>query len=146
MQKSVKSFALGAVMVIISLIFISQALMMEKAEITNPADGSFFPLLISIIMLICGVTVLFQKETTDNEQTEALTFQDYRFILTYFVMIVIYIILLSIISFFPATFIFLFGSMIYLRNVSLIVNISVSIGSVIVIYLLFSKLFYIIFP
>src|SRR5690625_1924643 len=119
MQRSLKSMTTGSIMIIISLIFISQSLMMEKADITNPADGNFFPMLISVIMLICGITVLFQKNA-DETEGETLSLKKYRFILLYFLLIVIYVILLSIISFFPATFVFLFTSMIYLRNVSLI--------------------------
>lgn len=146
MQRSIKSFTLGAIMVIISLIFLSQALIMEKASITDPAGGSFFPLLISIIMLICGIVTIFQNDSTDNKELEKFTKKEYQFILIYFIMIVVYVVLLSLISFFPATFIFLVGSMIYLRNVSWVVNITTSIGSIIVIYLLFSQLFHIIFP
>ncbi len=148
-MRAIKSMAPGMVMVIVSLIFLSQALVMEKASITDPTGGSFFPALISTIMLICGITVLFQKRpqvAAESETEEHFTGKEYRFILTFFAMIVVYVILLSLISFFPATFIFLCSSMIYLRNVSWKVNILVSIGSVVVIYLLFSQLFHIIFP
>lgn len=144
-MQAIRTLAPGMVMVIVSLIFLSQAIVMEKASLTDPSGGSFFPALISVIMLICGITVLFQKRPQEKED-ERFTRKEYRFILTFFAMIVVYVILLSIITFFPATFIFLCASMIYLRNVSLKVNILVSIGSVVVIYLLFSQLFHIIFP
>jgi len=144
-MQAIRTLAPGMVMVIVSLIFLSQAIVMEKASLTDPSGGSFFPALISVTMLICGITVLFQKRPQEAED-ERFTKKEYRFILTFFAMIVVYVILLSIITFFPATFIFLYASIIYLRNVSLKVNILVSIGSVVVIYLLFSQLFHIIFP
>lgn len=146
MQKIIKSLAPGMIMVIVSFIFLSQALVIEKASITDPAGGSFFPALISLIMLICGITVIFQKPPAGEQSDEGFTAKDYRFILIFFALIVVYVILLSIITFFPATLIFLVSSMIYLRDVSWKVNILVSIGSIIVIYLLFSQLFHIIFP
>jgi hypothetical protein len=158
----VKNIAPGIIMLIISFIFLSQSITMEKASLTDPAGGNFLPALISVVMIITGITVIIQQiprgsrkntdETTDQMETDktdndpGFTLKEYRFIITFFIMILIYVILLSFISFFPATFIFLVGSMIYLRDVSWKMNIAVSIGSVIVIYLLFSKLFHIIFP
>lgn len=148
-MQAVKKLAPGMIMVIVSLIFFSQALVMEKASIFDPAGGSFFPALISIIMLLTGISVILQQRPThqsEENKEETFSLKEYKFILTFFAMIVVYVILLSIITFFPATFIFLCASMLYLKNVSWKVNILVSIGSVIVIYLLFSKLFHIIFP
>ncbi|MBO1003261.1 tripartite tricarboxylate transporter TctB family protein [Pseudogracilibacillus auburnensis] len=148
-MQTAKKLAPGMIMVIVSLIFFSQALVMEKASIFDPAGGSFFPALISIIMLLTGISVILQQRPThqsEENKEETFSLKEYKFILTFFAMIVVYVILLSIITFFPATFIFLSASMLYLKNVSWKVNILVSIGSVIVIYLLFSKLFHIIFP
>jgi|SRR5690625_1277067 len=144
----------GIIMIVVSLIFLSQAFLMEKAPILDPASGSFLPALISIIMLIAGVSVLLPKKqsTTDtdketkNATDETFTLSDYRFILVFFAFIVVYVVLLSVISFFPATFIFLIASMYYFKDVSWKVNILVSVGSIIVIYFLFSQLFKIIFP
>lgn len=144
----------GIIMIAVSLIFLSQAFLMEKASILDPASGSFLPALIAIIMLIAGVSVLLPKkqsttgtdEETKDATDETFTLSDYRFILVFFAFIVVYVVLLSFISFFPATFIFLIASMYYLKDVSWKINILVSIGSIIVIYFLFSQLFKIIFP
>ncbi|WP_164215916.1 tripartite tricarboxylate transporter TctB family protein [Virgibacillus sp. YIM 98842] len=143
---AIKSLAPGMVMIIVSLVILSQALVMERADIFDPAGGSFFPALISLIMLICGITVLFQKYPQTEHGEEGFTAKEYRFILIFFAMVVVYVFLLSIITFFPATLIFLVASMFYLKDVSWKLNFLVSIGSVIVIYLLFSELFNIIFP
>lgn len=155
-MQALKKYSPGIIMLLISLIFLSQAISMEKASIFDPAGGSFLPALIAFIMLITGVIVIIQQlpkrhnestqGTDKNEKEMGFTGKEYRFILTFFLMILVYVILLSIISFFPATFIYLVISMIYLRGVSWKVNLLVSIGSVIIIYLLFSKLFHIIFP
>lgn len=143
-----KRLAPGMVMVIVSLVFFSQAFVMEKASLFDPTGGSFFPALISIVMLLAGISVIFKQRPmqTNNDDAEVFTGKQYTFILTFFVFIIVYVILLSFISFFLATFIFLTASMIYLKNVSWKMNILVSIGSVVVIYVLFSKLFHIIFP
>lgn len=146
-MQAAKKLAPGMLMVIVSLVFFSQALVMEKASIFDPAGGSFFPALISVVMLLTGVSVVFgQRPKQQSEEAELFTFKEYTFTLTFFLFIVVYVILLSFISFFLATFIFLSASMIYLRKVSWKTNILVSIGSVVVIYVLFSKLFHIIFP
>ncbi|MEI3611336.1 tripartite tricarboxylate transporter TctB family protein [Pseudogracilibacillus sp. SO30301A] len=164
MQK-VRAFAPGVIMIIVSLVFLSQAFTMEKASITDPAGGSFLPALIAFVMMITGITVLFQErmklkvemsethhkvieaeaETPDYENTE-MTMRQYSLILTYFIMIIIYVLLLSFIPFIVATFIFLSVSMFFLRGVSWKTNLIVSIVSIIVIDLVFSKLFHIIFP
>lgn len=144
----------GIVMIIVSLIFLSQAIIMEKAPLFDPASGSFLPALISVIMLIAGITVVLPKrkkaiedsEASGQNKDEIFSIKDYRFIIIFFLMIVVYVILLSIITFFPATFIFLCASMFYFKDVSWKVNVSVSVGSIVVIYFLFSQLFKIIFP
>lgn len=164
MQK-VRAFAPGIIMIIVSIVFLSQAFTMEKASITDPAGGSFLPALIAFVMMITGITVLFQErvklkvemsqahqkvkdaeaEIPDYQNTE-MSMRQYRLILTYFIMIILYVLLLSFIPFIIATFIFLSVSMIYLRGVSWKTNLIVSIVSIIVIDLVFSKLFHIIFP
>lgn len=155
----VKQFAPGVVMIIISAIFISQAITMDNASLKDPAEGSFLPAIISLIMLITGIIVIIEqiaikyKEKKENDissefstNNQSFTAKEYGFTLTFFLWILIYVVLLSYITFFPATFIFLVGSMIYLKGVSWKVNVSVTIGSIIVIYFVFSKLFHIIFP
>ncbi len=169
MQK-IKAFAPGVIMIIVSLVFLSQTFVMEKASITDPSGGSFLPALIAIVMMITGITVLIQErpkkkaavtesishkvnnddtemtsETTSVENME-MTMRQYGLILTYFIIIVLYVLLLSFIPFIVATFIFLSVSMIYLRGVSWKTNLIVSIISIIIIDLVFSKLFHIIFP
>ncbi|MGM8211268.1 tripartite tricarboxylate transporter TctB family protein [Virgibacillus sp. W0430] len=156
---TLKQIAPGLIMIFVSLLFLSQAITMEKASIFDPAGGSFLPALIALIMIVAGLTVVFQEirkvkftsnlnaSENDKEDTEdKLTFKEYKLILIYFLLILIYVGVLSIVTFFPATLLFLLLSMVYLRNVSLKVNILVSIGSVVIIYLLFSQVFQIIFP
>jgi len=74
----VRSIMPGIVMVIVSLIFLSQAIVMEKADIMNPAEGNFFPALISVIMLLCGLTVIaqqfivkYREQTSENKDTSS---------------------------------------------------------------------------
>jgi hypothetical protein len=162
MQK-VKAYTPGIIMIIVSLIFLSQAFAIEKATITDPAGGSFFPALISIVMLISGFTVIFQEqkklkveiseinhkakktEKFDYENTD-MTFKEYKLVLTFFTIVVLYVLSLNFIPFLIATFIFLSLSMFYLRGVSWITNLIVSILSLIIIHFVFSELFKIIFP
>lgn len=160
MQK-VKALTPGIIMIIISLVFLSQAFVIEKATITDPAGGSFFPALISIVMLITGITVLFQeqrklkvseihhqaveKEKYDFEKTD-MELKDYKLILTFFTIVVLYVLSLNFIPFLIATFFFLMISMFYLKGVSWKTNIIVSVLSIIIIHLVFSELFQIIFP
>ena len=64
-MQALKKYSPGIIMLLISLIFLSQAISMEKASIFDPAGGSFLPALIAFIMLITGVIVIIQQlETT----------------------------------------------------------------------------------
>lgn len=172
MQK-VKAFTSGSIMIIISLVFLSQAITIEKATITDPAGGSFFPALLTTVMLITGIVVIIQdlkklkveeassKENANvvensevfenNEEISLLenikmTSQDYKMILTYFLIVLLYVISMNIIPFLVATLLFLIISIYYLRGISWKTNIIVSISSIILIHLIFTKVFQIIFP
>src|SRR5690625_1097597 len=109
-MQQVRASMPGIVMIIVSLVFLSQSILMEKAYIFDPAEGSFFPALISLIMLLCGVTVIVQSlyaknkravEETEEDSEGTFTFKDYKYILTFFMLSVIYVILLYYITFFP---------------------------------------------
>ncbi|WP_077596908.1 tripartite tricarboxylate transporter TctB family protein [Oceanobacillus kimchii] len=161
-----KSAAPGLIMIIVSVIIFSQAIMIESASIFDPGGSIFFSMLISFVMAITGiVTCLLDVRTlkrntddsagnsisTDTEKDstssiEVFNKQDYKLVLFYFLLILVYVLLIPIISFYPATFIFLTISMFYLKNVSWKINIFVSVGSMLVIYLLFAQFLNIIFP
>ncbi|SDH26506.1 Tripartite tricarboxylate transporter TctB family protein [Alteribacillus persepolensis] len=164
---SIKSSLPGLLMVIISLVVLSQALMMEDQSVTDPSSGSFFPALISVIMLAAGIFTIFQDNraraatqqsdkdavekapdttTTASESNLIFTKKDYQLIIAYFALVVGFVLLLPVLTFFPAAFLFLIASMFFLKGVSWFVNIAVSIGTIVVIYFLFSQLFNIVFP
>ncbi|MFB4163192.1 tripartite tricarboxylate transporter TctB family protein [Alteribacillus sp. JSM 102045] len=163
---SFKSSLPGIMMVIVSLLVLSQAFMMENQSITDPASGSFLPALIALIMLAAGIITIFKdgrqrassahmeeeenfkKDDSINKTSEADTFtkQDYKLILLYFCLVIAFVLILPIISFFPAAFLFLAASMFFLKGVSWLLNITISLGTVVVIYFLFSELFNIVFP
>lgn len=159
---SFKSSLPGILMVIVSLLVLSQAFVMENQSIIDPASGSFFPALIALIMLCAGIVTIFQdrsstqkkaEETTEqeNESNEAaaletFTKKDYKLILIYFCLVIGFVILLPILTFFPAAFLFLLTSMFYLKGVSWLLNVTVSLATIVVIYFLFSQLFNIVFP
>ncbi|MDQ0298043.1 hypothetical protein J2S78_000451 [Salibacterium salarium] len=164
-----KSSKSGILMTAFSLLILIQAIMMEDQTIIDPSSGSFFPALISICMFAAGVFTIFQERlswrsssqnnsaegddaddlNTNSETTKtsnAFTKKDYTLILLYFGMVIVFVLLLPVISFFPAAFLFLITSMFYLRGISLVLNITISILTIIVIYFLFSELFNIVFP
>src|SRR5690606_26226090 len=85
------------------------------------------------------------KHILDEDEVR-MNMKQYYFILAYFLLIIVYVFLISFLSFMVATFIFLFVSMIYLKDVSWKTNIIVSIASVVMIDLVFTRLFHIIFP
>lgn len=157
---TIKSMTPGIIMIIISLVIFSQAYIMEDQSITDPAGGSFFAAIISFIMLISGVVTSVNSvrnkpadptiETESNDKSEAaeevFDKKSYGLVFLYFLLIVLYVMILPMITFFPATFLFLLTSIFFLRGISWKMNIAISVGSVIIIYLLFSKLFHIIFP
>ncbi|RSL32155.1 tripartite tricarboxylate transporter TctB family protein [Salibacterium salarium] len=170
MMNLLKSSKSGILMTAFSLLVLSQAIVMEDQAITDPSSGSFFPALISVIMLAAGIFTIFQERLSrrsspqhdsveqvdakadnvntdiENETSSAFTKKDYSLILLYFCMVIVFVLLLPVLSFFPAAFLFLIGSMWYLRGVSLVLNIIISIITIIVIYFLFSELFNIVFP
>ncbi len=135
---------------------------MENQSIIDPASGSFFPALIALIMLCAGIVTIFQdrsstqkkaaktteQENESNEAAAAETFtkKDYKLILTYFCLVIGFVILLPILTFFPAAFLFLAASMFYLKGISWLLNVTVSLATIVVIYFLFSQLFNIVFP
>lgn len=157
-----KASAPGFIMGIVSILIFSQALLMEGQSIIDPSSGSFFPALISFIMSGTSLLTIYQSNksrrsasgiSSENiedaeleEDREAFLKKDYTFILLYFAIVVLFVLLLPLISFFPAAFIFLAASMLYLKNVSWKLNLTVSALSVTVIFFLFSEFFNIVFP
>lgn len=157
----IKAITPGLIMIIVSIIVLSQAFTMEKQSILDPSGGSFFPALIAIIMLLSGIITSIKgaqqlrtfshlpndKDDPSEEETkEEFTKKDFTFIFTFFIFIVIYVLLIPILTFYPATFLFFIGSMYFLKEVSWKMNLLVSLLSIVVIYLLFSVIFGIIFP
>lgn len=158
-MQSIKSVAPGLIMIIVSIIILSQAFMMEKQSITDPAGGSFFPSIIAVIMLICGVVNSVKgaqqlrtfshlsEENINNENAEEVfTSKDLKLAFLFFCLVLIYVALIPIIHFYPATFLFLIISINFLKGISWKVNLLVSLIGIGVIYLLFSGLFGIVFP
>ncbi|BAC15191.1 hypothetical protein [Oceanobacillus iheyensis HTE831] len=161
-----KSTAPGLIMIIVSAIIFSQAIMIEGASIFDPGGSIFFSMLISSVMAITGIVTCLldvrtlkrnREESKENpissnvekDSTSAIeTFkkQDYKLVLFYFLLILGYVLIIPIVTFYPATFIFLTVSMFYLKNVSWKLNLLVSVGSLLVIYLLFAQFLNIIFP
>ncbi|MFD1415848.1 tripartite tricarboxylate transporter TctB family protein [Oceanobacillus jeddahense] len=169
-MQTIKKVAPGFIMIIVSLIFLSQTFVMEKASLLDPAGGSFLPTLIIIVMIITGIIVIIQDlskkknekstmetkldQTTDEEDGQnptgtediQMTLKQYTLVFTYFLLIILYVLSISFLPFNVSTFLFLSISIFYLRGISWKKNILVSIGSVVIIYLVFTKLFHIIFP
>lgn len=158
----------GSFMIVVSIVFLIASLMLKNQDITDPAGGSFFPALISAIMLICGLVSLnegrksssppseetkkVEKDNEDEEGDEDLLTKetwdknDYFFILKFLVLVILYVVLMPYLSFVVSTLLFLVVAMIFLRGVTLIKNILISISTVAVIYVLFKVLFQIVFP
>lgn len=155
----------GLTMITLSLIILNQAFKIKRASVFDPAGGSFLPSLIALLMLAMGVSVIIrnllsakklEKRTSVKvdhvtvamimDKETGFSKNVFLFILFFFFLLASYVALLPYITFFPATFIFLVGSILYLRNSSLLIALLVAGGSILVIYLLFSQFFKIIFP
>ncbi|MBB6450520.1 hypothetical protein HNR44_002503 [Geomicrobium halophilum] len=161
-MKTLKSLLPGLLMMMISLIVLSQAIGMDDTSILDPASGSFFPAIVGLIMFVTGgVTFLQERRSTPsdgNTETEGTndpdvasttnTFdkKDYQLVLLYYCLVIGFVVILPIISFFPAAFLFLVTSIFFLKGVSWRINLLVSLGAIFVIYFLFSELFNIVFP
>jgi len=167
----IQKYLAGTFMIVISLIFLIASINLEQ-DITNPGQGSFLPAVVSIIMMIAGIKELFagrkspspvddslsqkdesQEEINRDEDAdddlpvdEAWDKKDYLFVLKYFVLVILYVISLSYVSFFVSTFIFLVVSMLFLRGVTLWKNVLISLITVAAIYVIFEVIFQIVFP
>lgn len=166
----IQKYIAGSFMIIVSLIFLIASLMLEQ-DVTNPGEGSFLPAFISIIMILAGVKALFEgrkdsppsstnlgqinenelQEENSEEDDEILVVEawdkkDYILALSYFVLVVLYVISLPYLSFFISSFIFLVISMYFLKGVSLWKNVLISLITVGAIYVIFKVLFQIVFP
>lgn len=162
----------GSFIIVVSLAFLIASIML-KQDVLNPASGSFLPALISVIMLLSGVKLIFEGRNTPssfsaeiNESVEevkeenqedsddeddlpidtAWQKKDYMLVLAYFGFVVLYVVSLPYLSFFISSFLFLVVSMFFLRGVSLIKNIIISLITVGLLYALFKLLFQIVFP
>jgi len=146
MRGYVAHYSQGAIMVIISLIVMILSINIPKQNLFELADGSFFPTLISLIMLISGIVQLYEsareKPVQERKEERESSFTVPVFIVIFF----LYIILLNYFSFFILSFLFLVIIMFYLRGVSLLYNIFISIGTIVALYLIFTTVFGIVFP
>lgn len=155
----------GLMMIILSLIILSQALRIKRTSVLDPAGGSFLPSLIALLMFAMGISVIIRNTLSAKKlekrtslkvdvATQAMIMDKEAgfsrnvllFIFFFFFLLASYVALLPYITFFPATFIFLVGSILYLRDSSLLTALLVAGGSILIIYLLFSQFFKIIFP
>lgn len=170
----IQKYIAGSFMIIVSLIFLIASIRLDQ-DVTNPGEGSFLPAFVSIIMLLAGVKVLFEgrKETSPSpahldhideheipkknyektteeddelELDETWDKKDYLIALSYFVIVVLYVISLPYLSFFLSSFIFLVVSMYFLKGVSLWKNLLISLITIGTIYVIFKVLFQIVFP
>lgn len=168
-MSAMRRYIPGSFIIVVSLLFLIASLMLEQ-DVTNPGGGSFLPAFVSIIMLLTGVKVLFEgqkapsstsNEIYDETQVENLEDKrdeeevvideswekkDYILVLSYFGLVVLYVISLPYLSFFIASFLFLVISMFYLKGVSLLKNLLISLITVGLLYALFKLLFQIVFP
>src|SRR5690625_2267905 len=142
---------LGGFMILISLAFFFVSIFIPKQNVLDVSEGSFFPTIVSFIMLLCGIVTLTKeyksfrkisyKEKADNYREE-----NNKTVIYFMIIFLIYILLLYFFPFFIISFLFLVFTMYFLKNISWKLNIIVSISTVLFIYLIFSSVFKIVFP
>src|SRR5690625_1917799 len=117
MRGYVAHYSQGAIMVIISLIVMILSINIPKQNLFELADGSFFPTLILLIMVISWIFQLY-KSSREKPVQERKEVSESSFTLSVFIVIFfLYIILLNYFSFFILSFLFLVIIMFYLRGV-----------------------------
>lgn len=159
----------GSMMIGIALIFLISAFMIDKQDITDPAGASFLPAMITLIMIACAVFTFRQRpvplapvqseeiliteieEEVKTEQQEIVdnekwTKKEYKFVFSYLGFVLLYVVLLPILTFFVASFIFLVLSFYFFKAGSLVKNALISGGVIAIIYVVFTVLFKIMFP
>ena len=136
-------FYFNLILVGISIILINQSLNIHVKDefLSSP---KIFPLFLSITMLILALVILF-KEIKSKEVYNILP-ENLLFFLGFIILTFLYIFFIPIIKFSFATVAFLFICFIFFKATNVWKSMVISVGFVIVIVIIFERVFNIIFP
>lgn len=143
-------------MMVVSAVILYMSITMKRFDVTDPAGGSFLPAVISLIMLAAAVTTLIKTWRTAKLEKDASEVTNTKVnepslklnvtVFYYLLIIIGFVIILPYLSFIYAALIFLVGSMLFLKNISIVKNLIISICTVFVFYVIFQQFFNIVLP
>lgn len=138
-------FVSGILITIIGLVFFISTLKIKPAKLgLSPAD---FPRLITVALMICGIALvlksLFSKQMPYKKTTDSSFVKKFIALIA---MFLVYVSLVNTIGFLYLTPFFVFGAAYMFGLKKLYLNIFLSIGSTIVVYYVFSKIFLVPLP
>lgn len=134
----------GLLTVILGLIFYTSTLKIKPAKLgLSPAD---FPRLITIAMMICGVALILKSFLSKGSSKKEIDFGFIKKFIALIVMFVVYVWLLNKVGFLYLTPFFVFGTAYIFGMKKIYVNILLSIGTTIVVYYIFSRVFLVPLP
>ena len=134
----------GLLTVILGLIFYTSTLKIKPAKLgLSPAD---FPRLITIAMMICGVALILKSFLSKSSSKKEIDFGFIKKFIALIVMFVVYVWLLNKVGFLYLTPFFIFGTAYIFGMKKIYVNILLSIGTTIVVYYIFSRVFLVPLP
>jgi hypothetical protein len=160
-----KKYIPGSLMIAVSLFFLIYSMVLEDVSVFDPAQGGFLPAFVSIIMMICGIAVLKEghkcpsvsPSANDGEKQnqssagaesgdDVWNKNDFLFTMSYFGIVILFVLSLNVLPFIVAAPLFLCLSMLFFKGVSWKVNILTSIIVTAVIYILFQEVFQVVLP
>ncbi|WP_041081508.1 tripartite tricarboxylate transporter TctB family protein [Thermotoga profunda] len=134
----------GLLIVILGLVFYISTLKIKPAKLgLSPAD---FPRLITIAMMICGVALVLKSFLSKSSSKKEIDFGFIKKFVALIVVFIVYVWLLNKIGFLYLTPFFVFGTAYIFGMKKIYVNILLSIGTTVVVYYIFSRVFLVPLP
>jgi putative tricarboxylic transport membrane protein len=121
------------------------------SSISSPG---MFPMLAAVVMVISLIFLLLDNRKAENPDADGLKEELHKaakdifnpVFLVYIGIIIIYMLIMEPLHFLPSSFIFLLGSMIYLKGSTPLKSLFISLGTLGGIYLIFHYLFRVVLP
>src|SRR5690625_3192884 len=108
-------------------------------KLNDPGSG-FLSLITGILIIVFTVVFIIQALSGEKDNTSTYDKQGFRKVLIVNALFFIYILLISTLGFMLVSFLFLFMFFRYIESISLVKSLSISLSTVISIYLIFTKL------
>lgn len=143
-------------MLAVGIFILIQTLLISQENLLAPASGTFIPFIISILIIISSLFGGFKSmienqnaakdDKAPKEKNSTGGKGQMTNVLIFISGICIYIGALPLLTFIPATVLFLIGTIYYLGKISFTVNLIVSATTTIVAFVLFAEIFNIPLP